>query len=173
MTGSPVFAQPTPRHPPLSRGEKFAYALGVPFLLLLLCLQILLAERAHWAADARTRPTLEAVCRVLRCQVPIWQDPSAFTVPQREIQPHPSAAGALLVTASFRNDAAWPQAWPVIELVLTDLNGESVGLRRFQPHEYLGAAPPSGPMLPGQSASLALEIMDPGNRAVAFAFEFR
>ncbi len=91
----------------------------------------------------------------------------------REIRPHPSAPGVLLVTATFRNDAAFAQAWPQLQLSLTNLDGESFGLRRFSPREYLGSDPATPLIGAGQSATITLEIVDPGRRAVAFGFEFR
>lgn len=172
MPESPDFATAPPLTPPLSPLGRRALWAAIPLLTLLLAVQVMLADRERWAANASTRPTLVALCGILRCTVPAWRELTAFTVQRREIQPHPTAEKALLVTASFRNDAAWPQAWPLVELALTDLDGQRIGLRRFTPAEYLGDAAPDGLMQPGQSAALALEILDPGNRAVAFEFDF-
>jgi hypothetical protein len=46
------------------------------------------------------------------------------------------------------------------------------GLRRFAPREYLGARAATAMIGAGQSASIRVEILDPGRRAVAFGFEF-
>jgi hypothetical protein len=79
----------------------------------------------------------------------------------------------LLVTATFRNDAEFAQAWPQLQLSLANLEGDSLGLRRFSPREYLGSEPATTRIGSGQSATITLEIVDPGKRAVAFGFEFR
>lgn len=168
----PRFVRPPPRIAPLSARGRWGVALGLVAGSLLLVLQVLLADRARLAADARTRPFMERACALLGCTLPPWREPRAFTVLNREIQPHPSHPQALLVTASFRNDAHWPQPWPLLELALTDLDGSRIGLRRFRPEEYLGGAPAREGLAPGQSATIALEILDPGNRAVAFEFDF-
>jgi hypothetical protein len=105
--------------------------------------------------------------------VPPWQEPKAFQVTARDLRPHPGAAGALLVTATFRNDAAYPQAWPQLQLSLVNIDGDALGLRRFMPREYLGSEPSSALIGPGQSASITLEVLDPGKRAVSFEFDFR
>ena len=144
----------------------------LPLLVAALALQIAVADRARWAADPAWRPHIEQLCALLRCSVPAWHEPTAFHITSREIRPHPSAAGVLLVTASFRNDAAFAQGWPRLQLSLSDLNGQSLGLRRFSPREYLGSAPAARQIGPGQSASITLEILDPGKRAVAFSFDF-
>jgi hypothetical protein len=141
-------------------------------LVALLGLQVAVADRARWAADPAWRPRIERLCALVRCSVPAWHEPSAFHITSREIRPHPSAAGVLLVTASFRNDAAFAQDWPRLQLSLSDLDGQSLGLRRFTPREYLGSAPATVRIAPGQSASITLEILDPGKRAVAFSFDF-
>lgn len=137
-----------------------------------LLLQIVLADRARLAGDAGWRPRLETVCGVLGCSLPPWREPDAFRVTSREVRPHPTAPGALLVTTSFRNDARWPQSWPLMEVALHDLDGQALGLRRFAPAEYLGSPPASPLIAPGQSAIATLEILDPGKRAVAFTFDF-
>ena len=85
---------------------------------------------------------------------------------------HPSVAKARRITASYRNDARLAQAWPLLELRMSYLNGRDVGLRRFRAQEYLGAAPQTAMIQPGQSANATLEVVDPGHDAVAFAFDF-
>jgi hypothetical protein len=146
---------------------------GIALLLLLaLCVQILVADRDRLAADPDWRPRLETLCATVRCNLPPWHEPDAFRVTSREVRPHPSVPGVLMVSASFRNDAAFAQAWPQLELTLTDINGQSLGLRRFAPREYLGSAPATQRIAPGQSANITLEILDPGKRALAFGIEF-
>lgn len=171
MSRAPEFAtsKPTPRWRPW---RLLAWAMP-PLLLLALGLQIVLADRARLAADAAWRPRIVALCGWLGCSVPPWHEPQAFHVTARELRPHPSASGALLVTATFRNDAAHAQAWPVLQLSLANLDGDALGLRRFTPREYLGSAPSSRWIGPGQSASVTLEVLDPGKRAVTFEFDFR
>jgi hypothetical protein len=141
-------------------------------LALLLCLQIVVADRVRLAADPDWRPRIESVCAILHCSLPPWHEPQAFRVTSREVRPHPTVPGVLLVSASFRNDAAFAQAWPQLELSLTDIDGQSLGLRRFSPAEYLGSAPATQRIAPGQSANITLEIVDPGKRALAFGIGF-
>jgi hypothetical protein len=58
-------------------------------LALLLVLQSVLADRARLAADAGNRAWLGALCGVLRCSLPAWHEPTAFTMTSREIRPCP------------------------------------------------------------------------------------
>lgn len=168
----PSFVRPPPKIAPLSRAGRWRVGALIVAACGLLLVQIVLADRNRLAASPTWRPWMVKACASLGCALPAWHEPSAFVVLSREIQPHPTNRQALLVTASVRNDAAWTQDWPLLELALTDLDGQRIGLRRFQPVEYLGGAPSSEGLAPGQSATVALEILDPGNRAVAFEFDF-
>lgn len=168
----PSFVRPPPKIAPLSRAGRRRVAAVLVLGSVALLLQIVLADWNRFAASPTLRPWMAATCETLGCRLPAWHEPSAFVVLNREIQPHPSNPQALLVTASFRNDAAYAQDWPLLELALTDLDGSRIGLRRFQPTEYLGGTPSRAGLAPGQSATVALEILDPGNRAVAFEFDF-
>ena len=162
VTDTPAPARPLP-------WGWWLVALGLAAALML---QLVLADRARLARDPEWRPRLETLCGALRCTLPPWHEPDAFRVTSREVQPHPTAPGALLVTTSFRNDARWPQAWPLMEVALLDLDGQALGVRRFEPTQYLGSPPVSPLIAPGQSAIATLEILDPGKRAVAFTFDF-
>ena len=167
---APVFVQPKARAP-VPRSQWLAW-LSVPLLALLLVLQVVVADRARLAADRDWRPRILALCGVLGCEVPPWREPAALHLTSRDLRPHPRVPGVLVVSATFRNDAPFAQPWPQLQLSLQNIDGESLGLRRFAPREYLGATPATGMIRAGQSASIRVEILDPGRRAVAFGFEF-
>lgn len=142
-------------------------------LALLLTLQWLLADRARLAADARWRPLLDTVCGALRCTLPPWREPAAFTLVQRDVRQHPGIPGALRVSATFRNDARWPQPWPKLRLILSDVNGRPAGERTFRAEEYLGGPPSQPELASGESATVAMDILEPAARIVAYDFSFR
>lgn len=168
---APEFTRPDTR--PARDLRNLAWWLALPVLLVTLALQIAVADRARLAADPQWRPAIVALCARLGCSVPAWRETSALHITSRDVRPHPSAPGVLLVTATFRNDAAFAQPWPQLQLSLANMEGESLGLRRFSPREYLGSEPLAAQIDPGQSASITLEILDPGKRAVEFRFDFR
>jgi len=109
---------------------------------------------------------------VFGCRLPAWQEPDAFTMVDRQVQPAPDQPGVLLVEASFRNDARWAQALPLIELTLSTADGQVSGQRIFAPAEYLGDAAPAL-LAPGQSAQARLLLAEPKPSAEAFNFRFR
>jgi len=130
-----------------------------------------IADRDELARDPDWRPHVQDLCRLAGCSLPPWSAPKDFEITAREFNPHPSVKGARLVTVSFRNNARFAQAWPLLELTASDLNGRVVGLRRFRAQEYLGGAPEAPLLEPGQSASATLEVVDPD--AVSWDIEFR
>lgn len=144
---------------------------AIAALTLLLALQLLLSQRAHLAADARWRPLLSALCGALRCTLPPWREPDAFRVLERDVRAH--APDVLRVSARIRNDARWPQPWPLLRLTLSDADGRAVASRLFRPHEYLGGTPTQSQLGSGQSAALRMDIVEPGPQAVAFTFDFQ
>lgn len=142
-------------------------------LSLALALQVLLADRTRLAADAAWRPLITSLCSALGCSIPPWHQPGAFAMLSRDVSPIAGSAGGLNVHATFRNDARWAQAWPVLLLSLSDADGRVLGSRAFTPREYLGAAATQTELAPGQSAQIALQLQEPNPNVVAFTFDFR
>lgn len=142
-------------------------------LAALLLVQIAVADRARLAADAGTRPWIAGLCSVVRCSLPAWREPAAFSMLSRDVRPVPGQAGALQVQASIRNDARWAQAWPSLRLSLSDADGRVIGTNVFTPADYLDrATDPTTTLEPGQSAQIAFRVREPAASTVAFTFEF-
>ncbi|MCX2918855.1 DUF3426 domain-containing protein [Stenotrophomonas rhizophila] len=142
-------------------------------LAALLLVQIAVADRARLAADAGTRPWIAGLCSVLRCALPAWREPTAFSMLSRDVRPVAGVAGALQVQASIRNDARWAQAWPSLRLSLSDADGRVIGTNVFAPADYLDrATDPAATLEPGQSAQIAFRVREPAASTVAFTFEF-
>lgn len=140
---------------------------------LLLALQVLLADRERLAGQAGWRPLLATLCAGLGCTLPPWREPGAFTLLQRDVRQHPTRPGALRVSATFRNDARWPQPWPRLQLSLADVHGRTAGVRSFTAEEYLGGAPAQPELASGETATVAMDILEPAPDIVAFDFGFR
>lgn len=169
-TAAPSFLASPP--PPALRTPRWHWSV-LAALSLLLGVQILLADRARLALDADWRPLLSGLCGAFGCDLPPWREPQAFAMLSRDVRPAPDAPGTLLVQATFRNDARWTQAWPVLYLTLSDADGRTVGARAFAAGEYLGKTAAQDGLAPGQSAQIALRLREPATPAVAFSFEFR
>lgn len=142
-------------------------------LSLSLAIQTLLADRARLAADAGWRPLITRLCGVFHCAVPVWRQPEAFTMLSRDVRPVSDSPGTLQAQATFRNDARWAQAWPIVLLTLKDADGRTLGARALTPQEYLDAGLVQSEIAPGQSAQIAVRIREPSANVVAFSFDFR
>jgi predicted Zn finger-like uncharacterized protein len=166
---APAFALGPSRRRALPSGRWWA---ACALLGLSLAAQAVLAQRAELAQDPRYRPWLQRLCGAVGCSLPQYSAPSQIALLSRDVSPHPSVPDALLITASFRNEAPWAQTWPALEISMSDLEGSLVALRRFRPPEYLGQPPERDTLAPGESAVVELEVRDPGNQAIAFEFSF-
>lgn len=168
MSRAPSFVPGARERAPRRRGEWLAaITLG-----LLLVVQLLALQRDALASSAATRPAMAAACELLRCTLPAWRQPAAFTMLSREVIAVPDRPGVLRVQASFRNDARWAQAWPVLVLTLADADGGVLGTRRFLPAEYLGRSVDSDALAAGQATQIAFEIAEPAPDVVGFDFRF-
>ena len=164
---SPLRAAQKPTH------KHWRMPLVIAGLTLLLVLQMLLADRTQLAADARWRPVVSMACAVLRCELPPWHEPTAFTLVDRDVRSDPDKPGVLHVSARFRNDARWPQSWPRVLLTLSDVDGRVAGARLFAPREYAATGVTRKSIASGQVAQIAMDVVEPAPDIVAFTFDFR
>lgn len=169
---SPSFVRTTPATSTLGKaGRRWPARIAALALSVLLALQLLLAQRDALAASAQWRPVIAGLCSVGLCTLPPWRDPAAFTMLSRNVAPVPGT-GELTVSARFRNDAPWPQAWPHLHLVLSDAQGRPAAARVLAPREYAGDAA-KRPIAPQQSVDASARVREPGPATVAFVFDFR
>lgn len=162
-------ARTTPVH---TRRARLQWTIAAA-LSLLLCVQVVVADRARLAMQAGWRPVVTALCGAFRCEVPTWREPAAFTMLSRDVRPLLDMPGTLQAQATFRNEARWAQAWPVILLTLKDADGRTLGARALRPVDYLPEGETATAIGPGQSAQMAVRIREPSASVVAFSFDFR
>ncbi|MCW5581297.1 MAG: DUF3426 domain-containing protein [Luteimonas sp.] len=170
---APSFLPARPRTARATPARRWLLPTAIAALALLLGLQVLLADRARLAADAQWRPLVVSLCKVFGCEVPAWHEPAAFTLLAREVRPHPQAAGALRVDATFRNDARWPQPWPRLLLTLSDIEGRPVAARAFDPADYLAEPAATSTLDSGATAHIRIDVREPAAATVSYSFDFR
>lgn len=141
-------------------------------LILLLGIQLLVLERDRLAERAWARPWLERACALLGCELAPWYAPQDFAVLSRDVRPYPNTGNVLQVSLSFRNDAPFAQAWPLLEVRFLDINGRVTGVRRFAAIEYLGAEPARRRIASGQTVNAELALFDPGQNSLSYEFRF-
>lgn len=161
------------RRVPRRRERRWPWAVVCLLLALVLGAQLAWAKRDTLIADPAIGSWLRQGCAALGFELPLVRDVHRLHLVARDVQAHPSVPGALMISATVRNDAPFAQPYPVVSLVLSDADGHRVAMRRLHPSEYLDdtAAIRAG-LAPGASAALLIEVADPGSRAVAFEFGF-
>jgi hypothetical protein len=114
---------------------------GAVILALLLALQGVWNFRNVWAARyPGARPALVTVCAVIGCKVELPAQIDALAVETGELQT--LDASTFSFTTLLRNQGELVQAWPHLELALTDANDKTLVRRVFTPADYL----PPGPL---------------------------
>lgn len=163
-------AAPVGREKPPRR--RWPWLLGI-FLLALpaLFLQALVHFRVDIAVlHPGTKPALRALCRLLACDLPLPRRIDLVSIENSDLHPAgPANDGRLRLSANLRNRASFAQAWPYLELTLTDSDDRPLARKAFAPAEYL---PPdvshSGGFPAGAEQSVALTLEAPDVPAAGY-----
>lgn len=115
-----------------------------PFLLVasVLCLtlatQIAFQFRSSLAVSAPyMRPLLESLSDMLGADIPLPRYPELISIETSDLQADPKRSELLALQATVRNRAAHQQAYPALQLSLTDTQDSVIIRRVFTPGEYL------------------------------------
>jgi predicted Zn finger-like uncharacterized protein len=113
-----------------------AMAVGSVLLALLLLAQAASAFRNDIAARfPATKPALASLCVLMRCRVELPARIDNLTIETGELQT--LGPDTYVLSTLLHNQGSLAQAWPDIELALTDGNDKPLVRRVFAPAEYL------------------------------------
>lgn len=145
---APFLAVPEQR-----RGMRLLWALLVLVGAAALAGQAAYRFRGELLAEVpQARPTLELGCQWLGCQV-LPRRLLLMSIDGDELRVDPAREGVILLSATIRNGAPFPQQYPSLQLFLEDENGKPVAGRVLAPLDYLdGAARSSGLVAQGLAA---------------------
>jgi len=125
------------------------------------------------ARQDQYRPWFQQLCPQIGCTVPSKVDIAKIKSSNLVVRSHPEFNGALVVDAIIYNRAPFSQPFPLLELRFADLNGHLIASRRFKPGEYLsGDLEGMAEMPPQTPIHIALDILDPGAKAVNYSLSF-
>ncbi len=139
-----------------------AYVVTIALLVLLVA-----AQAAFHFRDAITtfwpvaRPAFVRLCGVAGCAVRPLRDAamSHLSIEASDLQADPAHRGLLILTATLRNRAGWPLAYPHLELTLTDAQDRIVVRRALAPAEYAGGtADLQGGIAPNEEIAIKVFI---------------
>ena len=120
----------------------FPWLSGFFILLLLIAIILQLAyfqRNALALAWPDSKPYLQQVCVTLKCTVELPKDASKLVIDDANLLEDSEYEGLLVLTSTLINQAKHVQAYPQLELTLTDANDQAVLRRTFNPEEYLPA----------------------------------
>ncbi|MEQ1813142.1 MAG: zinc-ribbon and DUF3426 domain-containing protein [Candidatus Nitrotoga sp.] len=104
---------------------------------------VLFAQTAHFfrveiaARLPGLKPAFIAYCELLQCSVPLPQEADQISIESSDLEAHPVRAGVVTLNVILRNRAPYAQAYPHLELTLTDTQEQSLARRTFSAAEYL------------------------------------
>lgn len=127
------------RPAPSQAKQSLHWALAIIFALGI-GLQLLYFSRTHLAAHhPQTKPLLLSLCQLLHCEIGLPKEIAQLTIDDADIQEHRERAGVFMFSSVLMNHAQVAQAYPMIELTLTNTSDEPVLRRVLKPQEYLPA----------------------------------
>ncbi|CUA85231.1 zinc-ribbon domain/Protein of unknown function (DUF3426) [Gulbenkiania indica] len=161
----------TRRHPPV-----LTIVLGLLTLVgtLLLAGQLVYLNRTRIAAEVpELRPALERACAALGCEVPLPGDRELIRTEWSELSFVPEHANLIQVSATLKNHAPYPQAYPMLELSLKDGDDQLLIRKVFTPADYLRPDDfRAGKFAPGSEVKIAMRLKVKKGRALGYNLEW-
>ena len=122
------------------RNLAWLWGLGIGLLLMGAIGQGAFVFRTELAMSyPNLRPQFIEWCRSLGCDMPLPKKSDLIGIEASELRPSPQGKNLLQLVATLRNRAGFPQAWPHLELTLTDTDDKPLARRVFSPREFLPA----------------------------------
>jgi len=83
------------------------------------------------------KPLLVQFCDQLACTVELPREAELLSIESSELEAHATLMNIITLHALLHNRAGFAQAWPSLELTLTDSRDEVIARRAFRPADYL------------------------------------
>ncbi len=144
---------------------------GILLLLIIAIVQVIYYQRYGLISSMRYQAQILNLCQILPCDEDKFINTAQIKLLERNIFTHPTRDKALMVTGTFVNKAPFSQSPPKLLISLSDMQGNFIASRLFEPQQYL-ADKSLTRLPPGQPIPFRLELEDPGSDALAYEFEF-
>ena len=127
------------------RTPRWPFVLAAVLLALALAGQVIFRFRSELAITAPSlKPALELFSQALSADLPLPRHVELVSIEASDLQNDPARGNLLVLNATLRNRAAYEQAYPSLELSLTDTADAAIARRVIPPAEYLSAKIPAG-----------------------------
>ncbi|MFA6014266.1 MAG: DUF3426 domain-containing protein [Gallionellaceae bacterium] len=123
---------------PLKKRRQWPWVIVAILLMAGLSLQGIFFYRVEIAAQLPgLKPQLQQYCAVLHCSIALPQKPDLISIESSDLEADPVQANIVTLNAILRNMAHHVQAYPTVQLSLTDLEDKVIARRNFTPADYL------------------------------------
>jgi len=137
-----------------------------PWVIAVLLLTLLfLAQSAYFfrvelaARLPGLKPALAGYCRLLKCTVPLPRKTDLIGIESSEMAADPKHENQIDLNALLRNRAPFAQAYPNLELTLSDSQDKPLARRILRPEDYLQSREnEANGMLPNHELNLRLHL---------------
>ncbi|GHU34671.1 hypothetical protein AGMMS50256_28610 [Betaproteobacteria bacterium] len=97
------------------------------------------------------RSTLETFSHAFGAPLPLPRHTEQVSIETSDLQTDSARGNLLVMNATLRNKASYGQAYPSLELSLTDTQDTVIARRVFSPQDYLPAKTAANPVFSGNS----------------------
>jgi len=123
---------------PAEKPTRWPFILVALLLVLALTGQVVFRFRSEIATIMPSlRPVLASASEALGSSLPLPRHVELISIEVSDLQNDPKHGNLLVLNATLRNRAAYAQAYPSLELSLTDTQDAAIARRVFSPAEYL------------------------------------
>ncbi|RLJ67982.1 DUF3426 domain-containing protein [Sulfurisoma sediminicola] len=120
------------------RRRTWLWVLASLLALSALALQAVLHFRVELAVRMpETKPALQSLCNYVGCDLPLPRKVELVAIESSDLHPDPTSPAQLQLVATLRNRADFTQAYPHLELTLTDTADKALLRRALAPADYL------------------------------------
>lgn len=124
--------------PPRKRYAVWLWGLAALLMLLALGAQAAYVFRSDLGLHyPELRPRMVEFCAALGCEVPLPHKVDQVGIEASDLHPDPQRKSSLVLAATLKNRAPFAQAYPHLELTLTDARDQAIARRVIEPKEYL------------------------------------
>ncbi|RTL34466.1 MAG: DUF3426 domain-containing protein [Rhodocyclaceae bacterium] len=149
--------------------QQAAWAAGATLLVLAILAQGILVFRSEIAQSSpQMRLFMESVCAGMGCELPLPRESASITIESSDIQPDANREAFFTLHATLRNRAEFAQAWPHLEITLTDARDKALVRRVLEPKQWLPADMPPDAFPARKEVAARVRFEAPGVAAAGY-----
>ena len=145
------------------------WGLGIGTLAMLLAAQsALLFRNAIVQIFPESQPLYTELCERLGCELPLPREAGYIAIEASDLHPEKGAPNTFVLSTTIQNRAAFRQAYPHLELTLTDVRDGDIARRVIGPDEWRPANASADGFEPGRTLEASVPFQAGGLNAVGY-----